>query len=54
MGMGEGVWIERKAIHLPPTSHDAQKLYLSLALFAVFAYFAISGFVRAKRTRRGR
>lgn len=52
MGMGEGVWLERNAIHGPLGSVDAQKLYLSVVLFAVFAYFAISGFVRARRAGR--
>jgi len=52
LGMGEGVWLERRAIHGPLGSLDTQKLYLSLVLFAVFAYFAISGFVRARRAGR--
>jgi len=52
MGMGEGVWLERNAIHGPLGSVEAQKLYLSVVLFAVFGYFAISGFVRARRAGR--
>ena len=49
VAMGGGAWRARAAFHAPPGSHEAIKLYTYLAVFVVFAYFAISSFVRAER-----
>lgn len=49
LAMGGGAWRARAAFHAPPGSHAAIKLYTYLAVFVVFAYFAISSFVRAER-----
>ena len=47
--MGTAAWRARAAWHEPPSSHPAIKLYVYLAVFVVFAYFAISSFLRAER-----
>ena len=51
--LSEGLWKERGVVGLPISSHAAEKFYVQLAAFIVFAYFAISNFVRAHlRDRR--
>jgi hypothetical protein len=50
--VGQGAWQLRRGFRLPPTAHDAQKLYLHTAIFLLFAYFAVSSFVRARRRER--
>jgi hypothetical protein len=50
----QGLWKTRGAVHLPLHSPDAERFYLHLAAFTIFAYFAVSNFVRAyRRERRG-
>jgi len=49
LATGRAAWKLRAAVHLPPTTHEAQRLYLCTAIFAAFAYFAVSSFVRARR-----
>jgi hypothetical protein len=49
---GLQVWKRHAALRLPPNSPDAQGVYVCIVIFAVFAYFTISSFVRANR--RGR
>jgi hypothetical protein len=45
--LGEGAWKERAAMHLPVGTHAAQKFWVVVAAFVVFAYFCVSNFVRA-------
>jgi hypothetical protein len=45
------LWKLRGAVH-SPHSPEAHRLYLHAAAFAVFAYFAISNFVRASRREK--
>ncbi|HEY5212781.1 MAG TPA: hypothetical protein VIJ38_07155 [Acidobacteriaceae bacterium] len=45
--LSQGLWKQRGAVRLPLDSHAAGMFYLQLAAFVVFAYFAISNFVRA-------
>jgi hypothetical protein len=47
--LGEGVWRMREAFKAAPSSHEAQKAYVYTVVFALFAYFAVSSFVRANR-----
>jgi hypothetical protein len=47
--MAIGAWRVRAAIHAPAGSHAAIKLYVYLAVFVAFAYFAVSSFMRAER-----
>jgi hypothetical protein len=49
---GEQVWKWHAAVRLPPTAPAAQRLYLYAALFALFGYFTVSSFVRARRRQR--
>ncbi len=51
--LSQGLWRQRGALRLPMGSAEAGKYYLHVAAFAVFAYFAVSSFVRARR-RQGR
>ncbi|HEY5329418.1 MAG TPA: hypothetical protein VIJ79_06010 [Acidobacteriaceae bacterium] len=46
---GQQVWKWHTAVRLPPTAPAAQRLYLYVVLFAVFGYFTVSSFVRARR-----
>jgi hypothetical protein len=48
--MSGAAWKLRGAISLPPTAHEAQRLYLCTAIFLAFAYFAVSSFMRARRS----
>ena len=52
LGLGTGVWKSRHALAQGSNSDAAHKLYLFATLFAAFAYFAISSFVRARRRER--
>jgi hypothetical protein len=45
--LSQGLWKERGAALLPVGSHAAEMFYLRAGAFALFAYFAISNFVRA-------
>jgi hypothetical protein len=45
--LSQGLWKERAAARLPLGSHAAVMFYLHGLAFAVFAYFAISNFLRA-------
>jgi hypothetical protein len=49
---GLQVWKSHAAIRLPPSSPDAQRLYVYVVLFALFGYFTVSSFVRASRRQR--
>ena len=46
---GEQVWKWHAAVRLPPTAPPAQRLYLYVVLFALFGYFTVSSFIRARR-----
>ena len=50
--LGEGAWKERAAWRLPVGSHAAQKFWVLVAAFALFAYFCVSNFVRARLRER--
>ncbi len=50
--IGEQVWKWHAAVRLPPSNPGAQRLYLYTFLFALFAYFTVSSFVRARRRQR--
>jgi protein-S-isoprenylcysteine O-methyltransferase Ste14 len=50
LAMGSAAWRLRAAVHLPSSAHEAQRLYLCAGIFLAFAYFAVSSFVRARRT----
>jgi hypothetical protein len=50
--LSQSVWRLRAGFRLSPTAHDAQKLYIYTAIFLLFAYFAVSSFVRARRRER--
>jgi hypothetical protein len=47
MFLGQGVWKERGAVHLPLGSHAATKFWVMAAAFLLFSYFCVSNFVRA-------
>ena len=50
--MAEGAWKLRAAVHAPAGSPDLRKLWMHVALFLLFGYFAVSSFVRARRRER--
>lgn len=50
--MGNQVWKHRAAAHLPPSNLDAQHFYTYSFFCALFLYFAVSSFVRARRRER--
>ncbi|QMV19526.1 hypothetical protein GOB94_13150 [Granulicella sp. 5B5] len=50
--MGEGIWRLRTAMKLAANDPERMKLYACVALMALFAYFAVSNFVRASRRQR--
>jgi hypothetical protein len=50
--LGQSVWTHRAALHLSSSSPDARRFYLLALLFALFAYFAVSNFVRAALRER--
>ena len=47
--LAPGLWKLRGAVHAAPTSAEARKFYLYLAILLLFTYFAFSSFVRAHR-----
>jgi hypothetical protein len=47
--MGVAAWRARAGLHAAASSPQAMKLYICVAVCAVFAYFAVSSFVRAER-----
>ena len=49
---GQQAWKWHAAIRLPPSNPGAQHLYLYIFLFAMFGYFTVSSFVRARRRQR--
>ena len=49
---GLQVWKWRAAVRLSPATLDARRLYVYFAVFALFAYFTVSSFVRANRRQR--
>ena len=49
---GQQVWKWHAAIRLSPGTPAAQRLYLYTFLFALFGYFTVSSFVRARRRQR--
>jgi hypothetical protein len=49
---GEAAWKLRAALRLSPGAHEAQRVYLYVAIFVLFAYFAVSSFVRAQQRSR--
>jgi hypothetical protein len=49
--MGVAVWKERQWF-AHPASPAPRAIFIVLPLFALFAYFAISSFVRASRRQR--
>jgi hypothetical protein len=50
--LSQGLWKERAAVKMSVHSAEAGKFYLHLVAFLVFAYFAVSNFVRASRRER--
>jgi hypothetical protein len=50
--VGQDVWKQRAAVHLAWRSHEAMRFYLVAAVCALFAYLAVSNFVRAARRER--
>jgi hypothetical protein len=47
--MGNAAWRGRAGFHAAINSHAAVKLYVCIAVCAVFTYFTVSSFVRAQR-----
>lgn len=52
MFLSQGLWKQRALARQPLGSHAAEMFYIHAAAFAVFAYFAISNFVRAHLRER--
>lgn len=50
--MAQTAWKLRAGFHQPFASPDALHLWLSILLFAVFGWFALSSFLRAGRLER--
>jgi hypothetical protein len=50
--LGEGAWRERAAWRLPVGSHAATKFWVMVAACALFTYFCVSNFVRARLRER--
>jgi hypothetical protein len=50
--LGQALWLRRGVLGQGFGSHEAQKLYGLTAVFLLFAYFALSNFVRAARRDR--
>lgn len=47
--MGNQAWKQRAALHLPARDVEAQHFYTYCFFCALFLYFAVSSFVRARR-----
>jgi hypothetical protein len=52
LAMGQAVWMRRADLRAPMHSAGAERAYLLAAIFALFAYFAVSSFVRAARLEK--
>jgi hypothetical protein len=52
LAMGQAVWMRRADLRAPMHSAGAVRAYLLAAIFALFAYFAVSSFVRAARMEK--
>lgn len=50
--VGQDVWKQRGAVHAALRSHEALRFYLVAAICALFAYLAVSNFMRAARRER--
>ena len=51
--MAQNAWRLRDGLNHSWSSPEAQRLWLMSGLFCLFAWFAISSFVRARRVERG-
>jgi hypothetical protein len=49
---GQQVWKWHAAARLPPSAPPAQRLYMYTFLFALFGYFTVSSFIRARRRQQ--
>jgi hypothetical protein len=47
--MAQAVWRQHEAFHPPYGASPALNLYMTAAMFALFAWFCVSSFVRANR-----
>lgn len=52
LAMGQAVWTHRADLHLSVHSSAGQREFLLLGIFVLFAYFALSSFVRAARREK--
>jgi len=52
LAMGQAVWMHRFDLRQSMHSSSGQRAYLLLGIFLLFAYFAVSSFVRASRLER--
>jgi hypothetical protein len=52
LAMGQATWLHRADLRLSIHAAGAQRAYLLLGIFLLFAYFALSSFVRATRLER--
>jgi hypothetical protein len=50
--LGQSLWVRRAILAQGVGSHEAQKLYGLVVVFLLFAYFAVSNFLRAARRER--
>lgn len=51
--MAQAAWRYRTGLHMGWAAAEARRLYLASGVALVFAYFAISNYVRAHRRDRG-
>lgn len=51
--MGQAAWRSRNALHMGWSAAEARRLYLVSAVALLFAYFAVSNYIRARRRDRG-
>jgi len=52
LAMAQAIWLRRADLHLSAHTAAAQRAYLLSAICLLFAYFAVSSFVRAHRRER--
>jgi hypothetical protein len=52
LAMGQAAWLRRADLRLSVHSSAAQRAWLLLGIFGLFAYFAASSFIRAHRRER--